>query len=233
MLETLTRGFKSARERLMGVRELSEANVDEALLSVRASLLEADVDFAVVKDFLARVKERALGQRVETRVKTPDGRVLQVTPGQHFIKVCEEELAALMGPVDPALKRDASGAVSILLLGLQGVGKTTVAAKLARHLAKQGLRPLLVAADVYRPAAMEQLAQLGARIGVPVHRDGRQQRRRRDLPACPRAREAGGLRRHHLRHGGPARDRRRVDAASSRRSTLPSPPPTASSSATR
>jgi signal recognition particle subunit SRP54 len=171
MLETLTRGFKSARERLAGVRELSEANVDEALREVRASLLEADVDFTVVKDFLARVKERALGQRVETRVKTADGRVLHVTPSQHFIAVCEEELAALMGPVDPSLKRDAEGAVSILLLGLQGVGKTTVAAKLARHLAKQGRKPLLVAADVYRPAAMEQLAQLGAAIGVPVHRE--------------------------------------------------------------
>ena len=171
MLETLTRGFKSARERLTGVRELSEANVDEALKDVRASLLEADVDFTVVKDFLARVKERALGQKVETRVKTADGRVLHVTPGQHFVAVCEEELTALMGPVDPSLKRDASGAISILLLGLQGVGKTTVAAKLARHLAKQGRKPLLVAADVYRPAAMEQLAQLGAQIGVPVHRE--------------------------------------------------------------
>jgi signal recognition particle subunit SRP54 len=117
------------------------------------------------------VKERALGQRVETRVKTADGRVLHVTPGQHFVAVCEEELAALMGPVDPSLKRDAQGATSILLLGLQGVGKTTVAAKLARHLAKQGKRPLLVAADVYRPAAMEQLAQLGAAIDVPVHRE--------------------------------------------------------------
>ena len=171
MLETLTRGFKSARERLSGVRELSEANVDEALLSVRASLLEADVDFGVAKDFLARVKERALGQRVETRVKTADGRVLHVSPGQHFIAVCEEELSALMGPVDPSLAKDASGAISILLLGLQGVGKTTVAAKLARYLAKQGRKPLLVAADVYRPAAMEQLAQLGASIGVPVHRE--------------------------------------------------------------
>jgi signal recognition particle subunit SRP54 len=171
MLETLTRGFKSARERLAGVRELSEANVDEALLAVRASLLEADVDLAVVKGFLARVKERALGQRVETRGKTGDGRVLHVTPGQHFVAVCEQELVALMGPVDPSLAKDAAGVTSILLLGLQGVGKTTVAAKLARYLARQGRKPLLVAADVHRPAAMEQLAQLGASIGVPVHRE--------------------------------------------------------------
>ncbi|HEU4431494.1 MAG TPA: signal recognition particle protein [Myxococcota bacterium] len=171
MLETLTQGFKSARERLAGVRELSESNVEEALLAVRASLLEADVDFAVAKDFLARVKQRCLGERVETRVKTADGRVLNVTPGQHFIAACQEELVALMGPVDVSLAKDSTGAVSILLLGLQGVGKTTVAAKLARHLAKQGKKPLLVAADVYRPAAMEQLAQLGAAIGVPVHRE--------------------------------------------------------------
>jgi len=171
MLETLTQGFKSARERLAGVRELSESNVEEALLAVRASLLEADVDFAVAKDFLARVKQRCLGEKVETRVKTADGRALNVTPGQHFVAACEQELVALMGPVDVSLAKDSAGAVSILLLGLQGVGKTTVAAKLARHLAKQGKRPLLVAADVYRPAAMEQLAQLGAAIGVPVHRE--------------------------------------------------------------
>jgi len=171
MLETLTQGFKSARERLAGVRELSESNVEEALLAVRASLLEADVDFAVAKDFLARVKQRCLGEKVETRVKTADGRVLNVTPGQHFIAACQEELVALMGPVDVSLAQDTAGTVSILLLGLQGVGKTTVAAKLARHLAKQGRKPLLVAADVYRPAAMEQLAQLGAAIGVPVHRE--------------------------------------------------------------
>jgi signal recognition particle subunit SRP54 len=171
MLETLTQGFKSARERLAGVRELSESNVEEALLAVRASLLEADVDFAVAKDFLARVKQRCVGERVETRVKTADGRVLQVTPGQHFIAACEQELVALMGPVDVSLAKDPAGVVSVLLLGLQGVGKTTVAAKLARYLAKQGKRPLLVAADVYRPAAMEQLAQLGAAIGVPVQRE--------------------------------------------------------------
>ncbi len=171
MLETLTQGFKSARDRLTGVRELSEANVEEALRDVRASLLEADVDFGVVKDFLARVKERCLGEKIETRVTTADGQRLRVTPGQHFVAACEQELAALMGPVDPSLARDAGGTISILLLGLQGVGKTTVAAKLARHLAKQGRKPLLVAADVYRPAASEQLAQLAAAIGVPIQRD--------------------------------------------------------------
>jgi signal recognition particle subunit SRP54 len=169
MLETLTRGFKSAHERLSGVRELTEQNVDEALGDVRMSLLEADVDFQVVKDFLGRVKERGLGERIATRVKDAQGRSYRITPGQRFVKICEEELTALMGPVDTELERGEGGVVSVMLLGLQGVGKTTVAAKLARHLAGEGRRPLLVAADIYRPAAVLQLQQLGARVDVPVH----------------------------------------------------------------
>jgi signal recognition particle subunit SRP54 len=169
MLETLTRGFAAARERLAGVRQLSEENVEQALRDVRTSLLEADVDLGVVRDFLARVKQRALGSRVETRVRDASGRTLRVGPGQHFVKACEEELAALMGPVDPSLRRDARGATSVMLLGLQGVGKTTVAAKLARHLQREGRRVLLVAADIQRPAAVLQLQQLGERIGAAVH----------------------------------------------------------------
>jgi len=133
------------------------------------SLLEADVDFSVVKDFLARVKARALGEKVTTRARDASGRMVKISPGEHFVKACEDELIDLMGPVDTTLTRD-SGAVSIMLAGLQGVGKTTVAAKLARMLQKQGRRPLLVAADVYRPAAVEQLITLGDSIGVPVHR---------------------------------------------------------------
>jgi signal recognition particle subunit SRP54 len=169
MLETLVKGFESARDRLRGARALTEANVDEALRDVRTSLLEADVDLQVVRDFLARVKQRALGEKVETRVRDAAGRELRVTPGQHFVAVCEEELAALMGPVDPELARDAAGIVSVMLVGLQGVGKTTVAAKLARHLLQAGRRPLLVAADVQRPAAVLQLQKLGEGIGVAVH----------------------------------------------------------------
>jgi signal recognition particle subunit SRP54 len=168
MLETLTAGFTRARERLAGVTTLSDANLDEALGEVRRSLLEADVDYGVVKDFLERVRAKSVGTRVETKVRDAAGRVHRVTPGQHFVAVCEEELAALMGPVDSSLAaRD--GVVSVLLLGLQGVGKTTVAAKLARRLQKQGRRPLLVAADVQRPAAVEQLQRLGASIDVAVH----------------------------------------------------------------
>jgi signal recognition particle subunit SRP54 len=168
MLETLTAGFKRARERLAGVTTLSDANLDEALADVRRSLLEADVDYGVAKDFLERLREKSLGARVETKVRDAAGRVHRVTPGQHFVAVCEAELAALMGPVDAALARR-DGVVSVLLLGLQGVGKTSVAAKLARQLQKQGRRPLLVAADVQRPAAVEQLQRLGASIDVAVH----------------------------------------------------------------
>ncbi|MEZ4216323.1 MAG: signal recognition particle protein [Myxococcota bacterium] len=171
MLETVTQGFKNATERLRGVRALDEENISEALRDVRASLLEADVDFQVAKDFLAKVKERALGEKVSTRARDAQGRALKVTPGQHFVAICEQELAALMGPVDPKL-RFQRGATSVMLVGLQGVGKTTCAAKVARRLQSQGKRPLLVAADVYRPAAVDQLVTLGAQIDVAVHRGG-------------------------------------------------------------
>ncbi len=168
MLETLTRGFTAARERLAGVRELTDENVDSSLRDVRQSLLEADVDLGVVKGFLARVKERALGEKVATRARDASGRMIRTTPGQHFVKVCQEELTALMGPVDTSLART-RGVTSVMLIGLQGVGKTTVAAKLANHLKKQRRRPLLVAADVQRPAAVLQLQQLGERLDVAVH----------------------------------------------------------------
>jgi len=167
MLETLTKGFTSAREKLSGVRELTEENIDQSLRDVRTSLLEADVYLGVARDFLARVKERALGEKVATRVRDASGRMVRVTPGQHFVKVCEEELIDLMGPVDSALSQT-KGVTSLMLVGLQGVGKTTVAAKLARHLQKQNRRPLLVAADIYRPAAILQLQQLASQIDVDV-----------------------------------------------------------------
>ena len=169
MLETLTKGFGAARERLSGVRALSEENVAEALRDVRMSLLEADVDLGVVRDFLERVKQDVLGDKVETRVRDAAGRVVRASPGQHFVKACHDELVALMGPVDASLAQ-ADGRTSVMLVGLQGVGKTTVAGKLARKLQGQGRRPLLVAADVQRPAAIEQLEQLGQRLGVAVSR---------------------------------------------------------------
>lgn len=168
MLETLTTGFKNARDRLTGAKKLSEENVSEAIRSVRMSLLEADVDFEVVKNFLATVKNRSLGEEVKTKTRDASGRLRKVTPGQHFIAICQEELVDLMGPAGAQLKSN-EGVISILLAGLQGVGKTTIAGKLARHLKEDGRRPLLVAADTYRPAAAEQLVTLGNSIGVPVH----------------------------------------------------------------
>jgi len=171
VLETLTKGFDAARERLSGVRELSEENVSEALRDVRMSLLEADVDLSVVREFLERVKQNALGSKVETRVRDAAGRTMRVSPGQHFVKACHDELVALMGPVDTSLAK-ADGRTSVMLVGLQGVGKTTVAGKLARKLQGLGKKPLLVAADVQRPAAAEQLEQLGKRLGVAVVRGG-------------------------------------------------------------
>jgi len=175
VLETVSQGFKNATERLRGVRELSEESIDEALRDVRMSLLEADVDLKVTRSFLARVKERSLGEKVETRVRDSSGRKRKVTPGQHFVRICEQELTELMGPVDTSLEKQA-GLVSIMLAGLQGVGKTTIAAKLAVHLRKQGKKPLLVAADVYRPAAIDQLKTLGASIDVPVHEGAKDER---------------------------------------------------------
>jgi signal recognition particle subunit SRP54 len=161
MLETLTRGFRSARDALRGATELSEENTAEALRAVRLSLLEADVDLGVVREFLERVKERCLGAQVQTRAAG-----LRLGPGEHFTRACYEELVALMGagePIAPSKKTRA-----LMLLGLQGSGKTSTAAKLALHFQRQGERPLLVASDVRRPAAREQLQTLGEKIGVQV-----------------------------------------------------------------
>jgi len=168
LLETISEGFKSATERLRGVRELSDENIADSLADVRRSLLEADVDFKIVKQFLESVCARALGEKVKTRARERGGRKVKVSTGQHFVSICEQELASLMGPVQPELARK-DGAVSIMLVGLQGVGKTTIAAKLARYLDNKGRKPLLVAADIYRPAAVDQLKTLGASIDIPVH----------------------------------------------------------------
>jgi signal recognition particle subunit SRP54 len=168
LLETVTEGFRSATERLRGIRELSEESIADSLADVRRSLLEADVDFQVVKDFLERVKQRALGEKVKTKTRDRGGRKIKVSTGEHFVGICQEELVSLMGPVDTELARK-DGATSIMLVGLQGVGKTTVAAKLARYLESKGRKPLLVAADIYRPAAVDQLKTLGESIQIPVH----------------------------------------------------------------
>ncbi len=168
MLETLSKGFRSARNLLQGEGELTEGNIDTALREVRLSLLEADVEFKVTKDFLNRVKEKALGERVKLRARA-SGKKVKVTPGEHFIKICQEELVHLMGPVDSSITFNKKGPSGIMMVGLQGSGKTTTTGKLARYLEKKRKRPMLVAADVYRPAAVEQLKVLGERLHLPVY----------------------------------------------------------------
>jgi signal recognition particle subunit SRP54 len=169
VLETVAKGFKAARNRLKGRTEITAEVVDEALRDIRVSLLEADVSFDVVKRFVARVREKAIGEVVETRVRTAKG-TLHAGPQEHFVKICHDELEALMGPVDTSL-RFAPGKgrpTGIMMVGLQGSGKTTSAGKLASRMLSEGRRPMLVAADVYRPAAVDQLRALGERLGVPV-----------------------------------------------------------------
>lgn len=157
--------FQSLSERLQGVLgrlknrgRLTEAEVDAALREVRLALLEADVNFKVVREFVGRVKARAVGQEV----------LQSLSPAQHVIKIVNEELTALMGGSHSKLDLSGPRPVVLMLVGLQGSGKTTSAAKLAQYLRKQGHRPLLVACDIYRPAAIKQLQVLGEQIGVPV-----------------------------------------------------------------
>ncbi len=170
MLDAVTRGFRAAKHKLTGKAELTEANVDDALRDIRVALLEADVEFNVAKRFLARVKEKALGEVVTIKAEDKKGKKFTVAPGDHFIKICHDELENLMGPVDTSLQLSKKGErpAGIMMVGLQGSGKTTTTAKLASFLVKQGKKPLLVAADIYRPAAVEQLQQLGKKLDLPV-----------------------------------------------------------------
>lgn len=169
MLETVSKGFRSAKNRLLGKAELTPELIDESLRDIRVSLLEADVAFDVVKKFVARVREQATGALVQTAITDKSGRKVKVSPGDHFVKICHDELEALMGPVDTALTLKPKGQVTgIMMVGLQGSGKTTTVGKLAYKLQQEGRQLLLVAADVYRPAAVDQLKVLGERLGVPV-----------------------------------------------------------------
>jgi signal recognition particle subunit SRP54 len=167
MLEVLSNGFNKARDRLRGKIELTAENIEEALKDIRLSLLEADVQYSVVKTFISQVQEKALGEVVDTRVTHRDRR-LKVSPGDHFINICHEELINLMGPVETGLSFGSRPVSAVMLLGLQGCGKTTTAGKLARHLAKNNRKPLLVAADIYRPAAVQQLKVIGESLNLPV-----------------------------------------------------------------
>ena len=165
MFDVLSKGFKAAQLSLQGKTRLTEENLAPALKEVRASLLQADVELGVVKRFLECVKDRSLGDIVA--VRDPTGRKVKVSPQDWFIKACHDELVELMGPEGGHLNLSGDPAV-LMLVGLQGSGKTTTAGKLAKHLLAEGKKPLLVAADVYRPAAVEQLTVLGRKLSVPV-----------------------------------------------------------------
>ncbi len=157
MFESLTNKLQKVFKDLRGLGKISESNVSDSLREVRMALLEADVNFKVARDFIERVKEKSLGAEV----------IQSVQPGQQIVKIIYDELVGLLGSENASLNLSGSPA-SILMCGLHGSGKTTSSAKLARLLARQARTPLLVAADVYRPAAMEQLATLGKQIDVPV-----------------------------------------------------------------
>ncbi|MFC2153498.1 signal recognition particle protein [Actinomycetota bacterium] len=159
MFEALSGRLGSVFDRLRSKGRLSEEDVDAALREVRLALLEADVNVSVVKSLLGRVRDRAVGSEVTK----------SLTPGQQVIKIVHDELIVTLGQEAAPLVRPAAPPLVIMMVGLQGSGKTTTAAKLARHLKSKGRRPLLVAADLQRPAAIDQLETLGASIGVPVY----------------------------------------------------------------
>jgi signal recognition particle subunit SRP54 len=160
MFETLTEKLELTFKRLRGQGKISEKNIDDALRDVRLALLEADVHVNVVKKFLDAVKSKSLGQDV----------LLSLTPEQQFLKIVRDELVGLLGGSQQELDLKAAPPVVIMLVGLQGSGKTTTLAKLARHLRKERKRsPYLVPADVYRPAAIEQLKILGDELSLPVY----------------------------------------------------------------
>ncbi|MFP5333277.1 MAG: signal recognition particle protein [Acidimicrobiia bacterium] len=180
MFDALTDRFEDVFARLRGKGRLSEADVDAALREVRLALLEADVNVGVVRSLLARIRERALGADVQK----------SLSPGQQVIKIVHEELITTLGGAVATLKK-AAPPLTILMVGLQGSGKTTSAAKLALRLKKDGRRPMLVAADLQRPAAIDQLETLGQRIDVPVYADRTSKPRRLVKAALKEAAKLG------------------------------------------
>src|SRR5260370_13069190 len=157
MFDSLSSKLQNAFRNLRGLGKISEENVGEALREVRMGLLEADVNFKVAGDFIERVKAKSLGQEV----------VQSIQPGQQVIKIIHDELVDLLGSANAGLQLSGNPSC-VLMVGLHGSGKTTSSGKLGRLLLKQGRTPLLVAADVYRPAAMDQLETLGQQVGLPV-----------------------------------------------------------------
>ncbi len=156
--EGLTTKLQETIKKLKSKGTLSESDVKEAMRDVKLALLEADVNYKVVKDFVSKVSEKCLGNEV----------MQSLTPGQMVIKIVNDELTSLMGTVESEIEFSSTGLTVIMLVGLQGAGKTTMAGKLALQLRKKGKKPLLAACDVYRPAAIKQLQVVGNQIGIPV-----------------------------------------------------------------
>src|SRR5438477_6072731 len=157
MFDSLSTKLEKAFKNLRGLGKISEDNVGDALREVRLALLEADVNFKVARDFIERVKTKAIGAEV----------VQSIQPGQQIIKIIHDELVDLLGSENAGLQLSGNPSC-VLMVGLHGSGKTTSSGKLGRLLLKQGRTPLLVAADVYRPAAMDQLEKLGQQVQLPV-----------------------------------------------------------------
>ena len=160
--ESLSDKLSEAFKRLRSKGKLKESDVKEAMREVRLALLEADVNYKVAKDFIAAVTEKAIGDEV----------LESLTPAQQVIKIVNDEMTALMGSVNARINMSSKIPTIIMMCGLQGAGKTTHSGKLALYFKNQGKRPLLVACDVYRPAAIKQLQVVGEKIGVPVFEMG-------------------------------------------------------------
>ncbi|MCP4144325.1 MAG: signal recognition particle protein [bacterium] len=161
MFQELTKRLDGVMRKLAGQQELSEENINEALREVRLALLEADVNYKVAKQFIAAVKEKATGLKV----------LEDLTPAQQVVSIVRDELIDLLGGDTRELNLTGTPIATVMVMGLQGSGKTTFCAKLANKLVKEGRKPLLVAADIYRPAAIDQLETLAGSIDVPVHSD--------------------------------------------------------------
>lgn len=167
MFESLSERLEGAFKNLRGQGQITESNIKDVMRDVRVALLEADVNYKVVKDFVAKVQEKAVGQQV----------LLSVTPGQQMVKIVHDELLEILGGDNPPFALVPGKLNVILMLGLQGSGKTTFCGKMAKRFAKDGWKPLLVACDIYRPAAIHQLHVVGDQVNVPVFSQGS------DLPA--------------------------------------------------
>ena len=161
MFDNLSEKFQDAFKNLSGKGSISESNIDDALKEIRTALLEADVNFRIARDVVKRIREKAIGENV----------LEGISPGQQVIKIVNDELVHLLGSENQGLSAGGTPPKVILIVGLQGSGKTTTSAKLALHIRKKNQKVLLVAADLRRPAAMDQLETLGKQLDIPVFRE--------------------------------------------------------------